>query len=168
MAHVARKKATIGFSTFVKTLGLHVRPNGKASHCKSSPNQTNLRYFLDDSCIPICGYASFKSKPVQKEPSRIHSHTDAKVSIINLYFLTHLLKFKFKIGLNLPGDLGLVLSHALFLKVFKSRVYPSKKKVSCPSKIFLKIENMGPKECKNVKILKKKPWHQLSTWGFLS
>ena len=25
---------------------------------------------------------------------------------------------------------------------------------------------MGPKECKNVKILKKKPWHQLSTWVF--
>ena len=27
---------------------------------------------------------------------------------------------------------------------------------------------MGPKVCKNVKIMKKKPWHQLSTWGSLS
>ena len=61
-----------------------------------------------------------------------------------------------------------ILSHALFLKVFKSWVYPSKKKVWCASKIFLKIENMGPKECKNVKILEKNPWHQLSSWGSLS
>ena len=63
---------------------------------------------------------------------------------------------------------SIILSHALFLKVFKSWVYPSKKKVWCASKIFLKIENMGPKECKNVKILKKNPWHQLSSWGSLS
>ena len=62
----------------------------------------------------------------------------------------------------------IILSHALFLKVFKSWVYPSKKKVWCASKIFLKIENMGPKECKNVKILEKNPWHQLSSWGSLS
>ena len=61
-----------------------------------------------------------------------------------------------------------LLSHALFLKVFKSWVYPSKKKMWCASKFFFKIENMGTKECKNVKILKKNPWHQLSTWGSLS
>ena len=61
-----------------------------------------------------------------------------------------------------------ILSHAMFLKVLKSWVYRTKKKVWCGSKIFIKIELMGPHEWYYVKKSEKNPWHQASTWGFLS
>ena len=50
-----------------------------------------------------------------------------------------------------------LLSHAMFLRVLKSWVYRTKKKVWCGSKIFIKIELKGPHEWYYVKKKWKKP-----------
>ena len=107
MAQVALKKAIIGLITFVITLGEHVKPKGKAIHCKSSPNHLKRKYLRESLWIGMWGKASFKSNPTHQDPGLIQSRIAFKDSIVNLYFLTHLLKnFKFRIGRNLPGDLG--------------------------------------------------------------
>ena len=108
MAKVDRKKATTGLSTFVRTRGLHFNPNGRTTHCKSSPNHLNRRNFQKSLLIGMWGKASFKSIPIQNAPGFSHSRTCLNVSILNLYFLTELfMRFRFKIGLNFPGLLNL-------------------------------------------------------------
>ena len=108
IAKVDHKKATTGLSTFVRTRGLHFRPNGRTTHCRSSPDYLNLRNFQNCSFIGIWGKASFKSIPIQNAPGLSHSLTCRNVSILNLYFFIELfMRFRFKMGRNFPGLLNL-------------------------------------------------------------
>ena len=108
MAKVDLKKAMTGLRTFVNTRGEHFSPNGREIHSRSCPNQSNLRYFQKLWFIGMWGKASLRSIPTQNEFGFNHSQTCLNVSILNLYFLTELLKvFKLRIGLNFPGERSL-------------------------------------------------------------